>query len=196
MRLVTGCLHQAMDGCMVWVVKAMTFTNLSPDKMCPWITVEPTGKMSMQKSEGVFTSHWQSVMFITFILSLLFGLVWFLIFCFAVLLVFFFCFFFVLNSRLKGKKGLRQQGRRKLHQNCTENCHPDNHCSTSANCRGRQLPRGFIVPLFSFMLTPLCVNMSLDTTKDVFSFGVENCFDIQMHCSLHRLSGHLCAVPN
>lgn len=76
-----------MDGCMVWLVKAMTFTNLSPDNMCPsWITVEPTEKMAMQKSEGAFSSHNRlpyCIMFIVFILSLLFGLVWFLMFCFV-----------------------------------------------------------------------------------------------------------------
>lgn len=76
---------------MVWVLKAMNSNELSPDKMCPWITVEPTGKVSMQKSGGVFSSHWQSVMFITSILSSLFDLVWFLIFCFAVVFVLF-CF--------------------------------------------------------------------------------------------------------
>lgn len=77
-----------MDGCMVWLIKAMSFTNLSPDNMCPsWIiTVEPTGKMAMQKSEGAFSFHNRlpyCIMFIVFILSLLFGLVWFLMFCFV-----------------------------------------------------------------------------------------------------------------
>lgn len=60
--------------------------------------------MAMQKSEGAFSSHNRllyCIMFIMFILSLLFGLVWFLVlFCWVS--------FFALNSRLKGKKVLGQ----------------------------------------------------------------------------------------